>query len=99
MQTSISIQRKNARPESSPLGYERFFRFARFPVIRADLLEKTAVPDCNGSGRVPARADFPGGETCSAGDNQAKASCKGRPPCDSLSALAEKRFLSRASAG
>jgi hypothetical protein len=39
------------------------------------------------------------GETCSAGDNQAKASCKRPPPCDSLPVLAEKRFLSRASAG
>jgi hypothetical protein len=95
MSTSNSIQRKNARPERSPLGYARFFRFARnsrFPAIRADLLEETAVPECNGSGQVPAFADFPRGKACSAGDNRAKASCKGPLPCDSLSALAENDF-------
>jgi hypothetical protein len=57
-----SIPRKNARPESSRSGYERFFLFARnsrFPAIRAGLLEETAVPECNGGGRVVARADFP----------------------------------------
>jgi hypothetical protein len=47
---------------------------------------------------APGKAVLLAGKTRSAGDNLAKASCKMPPRCDSLPPLAEKRFLSRASA-
>jgi hypothetical protein len=43
-----------------------FFRFARIPRLSrfALIFWESSRPECNGSGRVPARADFPRGKTC-----------------------------------
>jgi hypothetical protein len=83
-------------------GYARFFRFAWIShgaLIRADLLTERAVLDGYGSRHSPAKTVFLSGKARSAGENLSKASCKRPPSCDSLPALAENQFLSRAPAG
>jgi hypothetical protein len=77
----ISIQRKNARPESSPLGYARFFHFTRnlrFPAIRADLLEEAAVLNAMTVSGLPARADFLAAKPAERGTTRLKPVAKGR---------------------
>jgi hypothetical protein len=96
-----SIQRKNARPESSPIGYARFFhftRFSRFPAIRADLLEEAAVPNAMtvpGCARGPI---FLAAKPGQRGTTWLKPVAKGRHLVIPYPRWPKKRFLSRASA-